>query len=153
MPYLVDGHNVIAQMPDIELDDPNDEAKLVLLLRGYCARTGKKVVVVFDHGLPGGKSHLSTSSVEVVFAAAHHTNADTLIRQRIGKVQNSQHWVVVSDDYEVQQDAKYSGARIITTAEFTQLLQTPTPPKRDTASNPQISTQEVDEWLELFDDS
>ncbi len=32
MHYLIDGHNLIAQISDISLDDPDDEAKLVLRL-------------------------------------------------------------------------------------------------------------------------
>jgi len=33
MPYLIDGHNLIAQMPGFSLSDPDDEARLVLRLR------------------------------------------------------------------------------------------------------------------------
>ena len=35
MPYLIDGHNLIACLPDISLDDPNDEAQLVNKLKGF----------------------------------------------------------------------------------------------------------------------
>ena len=60
MAYLIDGHNLIGQLPDLSLNDPNDEAKLVQKLIGFAARQQKRVVVVFDSGLPGGKSRLST---------------------------------------------------------------------------------------------
>ena len=56
MPLLIDGHNLIGRLPDLRLDDPQDEAKLVARLRVYHARTGKRVTVVFDRGLPGGRS-------------------------------------------------------------------------------------------------
>jgi hypothetical protein len=52
MPYLIDGHNLIHYMDDIRLGDPNDEAELVIKLRGFCARRKKKAVVIFDQGLP-----------------------------------------------------------------------------------------------------
>ena len=34
MPYIIDGHNLIHYLDDIQLDDPHDEAKLALKLRG-----------------------------------------------------------------------------------------------------------------------
>ena len=33
MLYLIDGHNLIGQMPGLSLDDPHDEAKLVERLK------------------------------------------------------------------------------------------------------------------------
>jgi hypothetical protein len=29
MPFLIDGHNLIGALPDLDLDDPDDEARLV----------------------------------------------------------------------------------------------------------------------------
>ena len=42
MYYLIDGHNLIAHYPDIELEDPNDEVKLVLVLRSWAAAGRKR---------------------------------------------------------------------------------------------------------------
>ncbi len=47
MPLLIDGHNLIGRLPDLRLDDPDDEAKLVARLRTYCARTRKRITAVF----------------------------------------------------------------------------------------------------------
>ena len=83
MPFLIDGHNLIGRLPDLHLDDPDDEAKLVARLRTFCARTGKRVTVVFDYGLPGGYSReLSGGGVEVVFAPAGRT-ADGILGERV----------------------------------------------------------------------
>ena len=62
MTYLIDGHNLIAQFPGMSLDDPNDEAMLVQKLSGFVARSKRRCVVVFDYGLPGGKSRMSCSA-------------------------------------------------------------------------------------------
>lgn len=35
MNYLIDGHNLIARTPGLSLADPDDEAKLVQLLRRW----------------------------------------------------------------------------------------------------------------------
>ena len=37
--YLIDGHNLIGQLADIDLDDPNDESLLVQKLNGWTSRT------------------------------------------------------------------------------------------------------------------
>ncbi len=42
MPFLIDGHNVIAALRDIDLDDPDDEAKLVMKLRAWSSRVRRK---------------------------------------------------------------------------------------------------------------
>ncbi len=45
---LIDGHNLIGRMPGLALSDPEDEAKLVALLKRYRARHKRDIVVVFD---------------------------------------------------------------------------------------------------------
>jgi len=53
MPLLIDGHNLIGQIPDISLSDPDDEAKLVLLLRRYTtARPGRQAVRDLQQMIP-----------------------------------------------------------------------------------------------------
>ena len=42
MHYLIDGHNLIAHLADIDLEDPNDEVKLVLMMRGWAAAGRKR---------------------------------------------------------------------------------------------------------------
>lgn len=52
MPLLVDGHNLIGQMPGLKLSDEDDEGELVMLLRRYStAKRSRQVVVVFDSTL------------------------------------------------------------------------------------------------------
>ena len=152
MPYLIDGHNLIHYLDDIQLDDPHDEAKLVIKLRGFCARRGKKVVVVFDHGLPGGYSQLSTSSVMVVFASAIRTNADNIIRERINKIRDIKGWTVVSSDNEVLDSARNVGMRGMKCIDFAEILTRKLDKKPHEGENPNVmvSPDEVQEWLTLF---
>ncbi|MBN1248933.1 MAG: NYN domain-containing protein, partial [Anaerolineae bacterium] len=84
MPFLIDGHNVIAALHGIDLEDPDDEAKLVLKLRAWSSRVQRKAIVIFDGGIPGGFSRtMSTADIGVVFAARYHTNADRIIDERL----------------------------------------------------------------------
>jgi hypothetical protein len=67
MPYLIDGHNLIASIPGIDLEDPDDEIHLIVKLRTVCARTGKEIVVDFDRRAPGSESLSSTGELTVRF--------------------------------------------------------------------------------------
>jgi len=152
MPYLIDGHNLIAQMPGLALSDPDDEVRLVLRLRQYAARKKQKITVVFDHGIPGGWSRdLSTGPVQVVFAGSH-TNADRIILERVREAKTPTNLKVVSSDGEIRRAAEARRAEVITSPEFVQMLTKPPTrePRRDARENISLSKDEVKEWLRLF---
>lgn len=151
MPYLIDGHNLIGQLPDIGLDDPNDEALLVQRLIGFCARTNKTCVVVFDYGLPGGRSRMSTRAVQVVFAS-QRSSADRVMLERIGKIKDPRSWTIVSSDHEVLDTAKLRKMQTMTGPVFADLLDAPPKPVIDAGEQADIalSADEVDEWLDFF---
>jgi len=149
MPFLIDGHNVIAALHDIDLDDPDDEAKLVMKLRAWSSRVKRKAIVIFDGGLPGGFSRtMSTADVGVVFAARYHTNADRIIDERLSSLPDAPNWTVVSSDHEVLDRARAKGARTITAQEFAAALNRP--PAQDRPKPDAISAAEVDDWLQIF---
>ena len=152
MPYLIDGHNLIASLPDIDLADPNDEAKLVLKLRGFAARKKTKCTVIFDHGLPGGASQLSTRSVKVIFAAAEHSNADSLIKRRIRLTPDASNWTLVSSDREILNYARPHRMRQMSAAEFARELRRDEGRQKsnDTMDSPSQTEAEIDEWLDIF---
>ncbi|MCA9907715.1 MAG: NYN domain-containing protein [Anaerolineae bacterium] len=155
MAYLIDGHNLIGQLPDLSLSDPDDEAQLVQKLIGFTARTSKRVVVIFDHGLPGGKSRLSTGKVEVVFASPR-TNADAIMKERIKAVRDPGQWTVVSNDNEVLEAARQRRMRVLKSRDFVPMLrntavsQRRTARSRGDAPDVHVSSAEIDEWLKLF---
>lgn len=150
---LIDGHNLIGQMPDISLKDFDDEEKLVVALRKYAARRQAEIVVVFDSGLPGGKSlALSGGNVTTVFAGSH-TNADRILIERIRELRQPQQWALVSSDHTIQHEAERRRMRTIESAEFAGRL-TSSPPKPD-APRPggdDKPDREVDvsEWIKVF---
>ncbi len=154
MPYLIDGHNLIAHLDDIDLTDPHDEAKLILKLRGFTARVQKQCIVIFDRGLPGGTSSLSTHSVKVVFAAAHQTNADRIIMERIQRTPDTANWTVVSSDEEIRIAAQSAGMNAMHCAAFATKVN-PAPkqkPHRGIDAHVRVSEDEIDEWLDVFGD-
>jgi len=150
MPFLIDGHNVIAAIDDIDLEDPDDEAKLVVRLRAWAARERRRVIVVFDGGLPGGPSRdLSTSQVQVIFASRLHTNADRIIRGRLRRLKDPGNWTVVTSDHEILDEARRVHARVVHATDFAAWLERVPPASAKPES---ISAAEVDAWLEVFGD-
>lgn len=151
MTYMIDGHNLIGKLPDISLDDPNDEALLVQKLVGFTARTGKECLVVFDHGLPGGSSRMSTRNVQVVFASGR-SSADRVMVERIYKIQDIKGWVIVTSDNDVMARARRRGMETLHSEEFARMLEAPPPKVEDAgeATEVNLSAAEVDEWLNLF---
>lgn len=156
MAYLIDGHNVIGQLPDIDLADPDDEVKLILKLRGFAGRVGKKLTVVFDSGLPAGyEKTLSTPSVQVHFAP-NNSSADAVIMNMIRKLANPKGWILVTSDSTVADLGRERKMQVITAQQFAQTLNTPAVKKKSSHSvptakaEPRLSKSEVDEWLRLF---
>ena len=166
MHYLIDGHNLIASINDISIEDPNDEIKLILRLRRWSAAGRKRrVTVIFDGGLPGGEArHLSTGPVKVVFAPEGKT-ADNLLIHRLRKVRNPTEFTLISSDREVLSAAKNKRVPTITSRSFAKQLPgepaerqleivaegkaTPVQVDKD-EQDPEIGKEDVAEWLELF---
>jgi hypothetical protein len=152
MPYLIDGHNLIASLPDIHLDDPNDEAKLVNKLKSFVAGGGRKCTVVFDGGIPGGQSSMSNNAVKVTFAAAERSNADSIIKGRIRGARDPKFWTVVSSDHEVLNFARSRGARTMTSSKFAPLLRSKGEALSDLGEeiDPKIPDGDLELWLRQF---
>ncbi len=152
MPYLIDGHNLIGTglLPGISLADEDDERKLVTLLRRFQPRVRTRITVVFDKGLPGGRSaSLSGGGVEVVFASAVGRTADEIIKARIRRARNPAALRVVSSDLDVQRLARQYGCKVVPAAEFARDLVTPLPGK-SREEDIRLSEEEVEEWMQLF---
>ncbi len=151
MPILIDGHNLIGRMADLSLDDPDDLVRLVERLRRYHARTGKRVMVFFDRGLPGGVSRqLSRHGVKVLFASGVDS-ADTMILRRLRAYRNPVELTVVSSDQALIAEAEAIGARVVRSEDFIPQLH---PAPQDSApAKPAPSEADVAYWQRMWDDA
>ncbi len=148
MPFLIDGHNLIGRMGEPRLSDPEDERKLVELLRAYLMRVRKTGTVFFDQGQPGGPGLRSNSVLGIHFARPPRT-ADDLIRERLEREKNPRGLVVVSADHAVMSAARMAGARVEAPRAFAaRLLAGPVAPQKKTQG--QLSPAEVAAWEEEF---
>jgi predicted RNA-binding protein with PIN domain len=155
MHWLVDGHNLIGQMPNLRLSDPNDEEKLLEYLRRYRARTGHQLTVVFDAGQSYQPAETKKRGGITIQYAPHGRTADQLIIRRLRRVKNPQGTMVVSSDRAIRQAARQVGVRVVTAQEFGQQLlaltsgSNPTEDE-DNQADIRLSADEIEEWLSIF---
>lgn len=153
MNLLIDGHNLIGQTPGLRLDDPDDEAQLVLLLRSYAARHRKaQLVVIFDHGVYGHPQQLNGYGVSCYFARSPQ-DADSQILKRIQALTTPRAWTLISADRVLVQAAKARGVHVIDSRVFGMQLRRPRPRSGDAQAEKReqpLSDDELQEWLRLF---
>ncbi len=165
MIYLIDGHNLIGQnrIPGIDIHQEDDEARLVAWLRARQPHLGARMVVVFDGGIPGGRSlNLSGGGVDAIFAAQRRSDADTVILQRVRRAARPQDLVVVTNDTALRNKAQRLGAQGMRVDVFLERLQRPSPRHRapqeqsplededPRKENPRLSPEELEAFLRLF---
>jgi uncharacterized protein len=153
MPLLVDGHNLIGQMPGLKLSDADDEGELVMLLRRYStAKRSRRVVVVFDHGVYGHPQKLDGYGITCHFARSPQ-DADAQLIKRLRALKRPGDWTLVTSDREVARVAAERGVKVISSPEFArQLLAAPARPAASPTEKPdrQLSEAEIAEWMEIF---
>lgn len=150
MPYLIDGHNLIAQFPGLSLHDADDEAKLVQILRAFCARSGRKAVVFFDQGVLGGTDPASAGGLTVRFVRPPRT-ADEAIHSFLKRLKGeARNWTVVSSDLAVQSSAKQASARALPSRDFASALSAAPGAAAGEKPEPDLSAEQIEDWERLF---
>ena len=151
MTIIIDGHNLIAQLPGISLADPEDEEKLITLLQEYCRIRRKTVEVYFDCAPAGYSGKEKHGLVRAVFVPSG-TTADDAIMTRLKKLgKRAKNMRVVSSDRQVQQAARALHATVISSDEFVaewQLILAKEP-DLDLRNKP-LTQAEVEAWEDLF---
>ena len=152
MPYIIDGHNLIAKIPSLSLSDIDDEDQLIEMVQEFCRRRRKKAEVYFDNAPPGGLRVRNHGAV-----VAHYIrsggSADDAIRVRLRRLgPEARNWSVVSSDHAVQASAKATKAQVFSAQAFVQeMIETERgKPEPGDANNPDLSLDEVNEWLQIF---
>ena len=153
MPYIIDGHNLIPEIPGLDLQDIDDELQLIEMLQEFCRLKRKQVEIYFDNAPPGQLRVQKFGHVTAFFARAGRS-ADQAIGHKLHLLgKKARNWNVVSSDREVQAAARAARATVIASQNFAiQLMQTIADSgTNDTSSEePVMSPQDLEEWLNLF---
>ena len=152
MPYVVDGHNLIPKL-GLRLDSPDDEMELVAILQEFARLKRQQVEVYFDGAPIGHAGTRNLGTVRAHFVKLGQT-ADDAIRARLNKMgKSAKNWIVVSSDREVQSAARVNQAKYISSEEFVRIVrEAHNSPSKGNTTEKKISTQEVEDWLKLFND-
>ena len=152
MAVLIDGHNLIGKIPGLRLDDPDDEGKLLVRLRAYRARTGKRLTVYFDPGVAYQSPARRSSGGISIRQAGSGQRADDLIIRDLRRHHNPRELTVVTSDHAIQEVARQHNAQVVDAATFAEELSRP-PEKENTFEAPPLPEDEIQEWLAIFGQS
>lgn len=150
---VIDGHNLIGQIPDLSLSDPHDEEKLIKRLEEHHRERGTPIIVVFDPGQgPPPIKRLRGKGIKVLFAPPG-SKADTLIINLIKKSPYPKGLTIVSSDREVRRAARARRAKTMTAQRFARMLSRPQtlPVTQPTIKEKSLSPSEVKEWMAIFE--
>jgi predicted RNA-binding protein with PIN domain len=152
MPFLIDGHNLIPNIPGMSLENPNDEQQLIDLLQSYCRVRRQRVEVFFDRA-PDGQARSRQVGFVKVYYVSSRSSADEAIRRRLARIgREAPNWKVVTSDRQVQAEARAYGAEVIPSKSFADLLLDQNIDGNRQKSDQELSQAELDEWLRLFGD-
>lgn len=153
MNYIIDGHNLIAQLPGLDLSMPDDEQRLIELLIRFCQAGMHRVEVYFDRA-PIGQARMANHGRVRAHFVGERSSADDAIRKRLLSLgKSARTWMVVSSDHSVQASAREARARVISAADFTrQLLTTPKSTTPSPVSDEPLSEEQVRQWEAIFKD-
>jgi predicted RNA-binding protein with PIN domain len=167
--YLIDGQNLIPKFAGLNPSDPDDEVRLVEILQVFSRMRRQKVEVFFD-GAISGQSGTHTYGV----IRAHYIpkgKTAYAIGQRLEKLgPQAKETLVVSSNRSVQAETRAYHAPFLDSELFARELVSiphspihpPEPPapvkkpissdlaKPDTKNQPNLSSDEVSEWIDLF---
>ena len=151
MQYIIDGHNLIPNIRGLTLSDLDDEQALVDLLTPFLRAKNSRAMVFFDRAATGQAGQRNFGLIKAVFVPAGQT-ADSAIASYIRQLKGaSQNHILVSSDRTVQASARAYHATVLTSQEFSRLLQGFYEQEPQSApAEHELSPDEVQQWEDLF---
>lgn len=150
--YLIDGYNLLHQVPEFSQEAQELEMRRERLLRrlvSLSAIRGLKLRVIFDgsRAVPAGKSY---PGISVYFATP---SADHYIRAVIGQSPGRRDLVIVSSDQkDIGNYARICGIEWMTSQEFWQWLNSPVNKRRPSEKRDREDTGAPPGWTAADDE-
>ena len=151
MTYIIDGHNLIAKIPGIHLSDPDDEDQLIRVIQQFCRLKRTKAIIYFDQAPPGMAGGKKFGSVKAHFIRQNRT-ADDAIMDKLKKLgKRAKNVTIVSSDRQVQQAARASRARVMSSDAFAVMWESliSKEPTLDPRKQP-LTEKDLAEWEIIF---
>lgn len=155
MAFLIDGNNLIGQIPALNIKDPTSRNRLIFRLLIFQKVKKTRIILVFDG--PPDLTLSENTFQEIPFSVHYPTfdeDADTVIKDIISKQTDLRQFHVVSSDREIQMYARTKGAKSLNCANFNQMLKrTMREHKKLAEMEKNTSTPsplEVKHWVDIF---
>ena len=116
--FLLDGYNIIKQrseFADLAIDVGRQRLIRMIEQKQPQGSRRNEITIFFD-GKPGRSSPPVSATVKVLFS--YETSADDLIKTLVADAPTPRHFVVVTDDREIQYHVRAHGAAVWTVQEF-----------------------------------
>jgi len=150
LPYIIDGHNLIAALPDLSLQDPEDEQKLIERMHDFCSRSRQKAILFFDQGQFAGRPFRSGAWLQIRFVRPPRT-ADDAIRGELDRIgREAPNWIVVTSDREIQVAARRAGAKFISSPDFVRQMDAGKGSRDASKPDRSLGPDELEQWMLLF---
>lgn len=154
MPYLVDGHNLLAQTPGLSLRSPDDRQRLLQTLAGFSRARRCRITVVFDGDpLPGWREEVHLGGVRVLHSGAGRT-ADAALLDLIRSSRTPADLILVTSDRALHDTGRHLGAKGMRGHVFRKMVAGATGRRTRPAEKPERpDPEEVAYFMELFEGS
>ena len=152
MKYLIDGHNLIPNIPGLTLSDLDDEVQLIRLIQEYCRLSRSQAELFFDGAPPAHKLQGGGGSVHTHFVRKGMPADDAIIQYMYHTGRSTQNLTLVTSDHRIQAEARSLGIKLLESPAFARemIQKLRTGEETRSKTEPEISSGEVDQWLEIF---
>jgi predicted RNA-binding protein with PIN domain len=150
MPYLIDGNNLLGSWGGPTRDDDR-RPEVVRRVAAFCRAKNVRATLVFDgHPLRPDMAAQDLGPLSLRVPPAG-TDADTVIRELLDRMERPREWVVVTSDKAVYSYAKTCGASVLRAHEWNVLERRSASWPSEGASREKPECEEdVEGWLKKF---
>jgi predicted RNA-binding protein with PIN domain len=150
MAYIVDGNNVMGQIPGWHRDKSLARRRLIEQLAIFARIKKSRVTVVFDgspdRGLPDGSGF---RGVKILFAEKG-SDADTRILKLVASLKDRRGYVIVTSDRSLAFQVRAHGATVLRSGEFRKQLEMALQTIPAVEDGEQFEILDMNDWLRYF---
>jgi predicted RNA-binding protein with PIN domain len=153
MAYIVDGNNVMGQIPGWHRDKSKSRRELLVKLAAFARFEKARVTVVFDGGaddeVPDGSAY---HGVKVLYAE-RGSDADTRIERLVERSTDPRGLTIVTSDRHLAFLVRSNGASVIRSGEFRSRIERRLQSSPTSEDGEQFEVGDVNSWLRYFGSS
>jgi predicted RNA-binding protein with PIN domain len=150
MAYIVDGNNVMGQVPGWHRDKARSRRALLEKLAAFARVKKARITVVFDGGADSAAPEGSTIHGVKVLYAERGSDADTRIERIVGTSTDPRGLTVVTSDRHLGFLVHARGAAVIRSGEFRSQIERVLESTPRAEDGEQFDTGDVNAWLRYF---